>query len=219
MGQKYITQKDYIRAGEKFEPYIRETNRLLRNDEYIVMHLDGVKFTSKYLKSYDSNVKKQFFDCLVSSAIELCDYFQGSRIAYVYGDEVSIILAGDAIKNNYNNRIQKLCSISSGFLSLKLAEKLSGTNNPVFNKLLGNCFFSSKVYNIPFEFVDDYMHWRLMGCKKLIFDKRQNFENCAEWERFGALILNENNQWVTQNIDFAQSHFKRSPQSEYFTLK
>lgn len=56
--QKRITQADYIREGIKFETYIRESDVRLRSDEYIVIHLDGVKFTGNYYKKYSNDDKK-----------------------------------------------------------------------------------------------------------------------------------------------------------------
>ena len=218
MEQKKITQKDYIVDGKEFEPFIRESDVLLRNDEYIVIHLDGVHFTSGFFRNFPKEKKKKVFDCLVNATKTMCNYFKSSRVAYVYGDEVSIILQGDLVKENYNNRIQKLCSIVSGFLSVKLIEELNKINDAAFSEFINNCFFAAKTYNIPFHLVNDYLKWRLVGCKKLIFDKKLDFNKCESWEQYGAIITYDNNVWVSENIDFRQFKFQKSPQSEYFRI-
>ena len=113
--QKKVTRFDYTKSGEKFFPLIREADIILRSDEYIVIHLDGVKFTSRYLKAVDRSIKKQVFECLTTAAIELCNFFKSSRVAYVYGDEASILLQGDFVKENYHNRIQKSVQLRQVF--------------------------------------------------------------------------------------------------------
>ena len=62
--QKKITQGDYIREGVNFETYIRESDVILRSDEYIIVHLDGVKFTSKYYKMFSKEDKKKIIESL-----------------------------------------------------------------------------------------------------------------------------------------------------------
>lgn len=69
--QKIISQNDYERAGNKFELYIRESDLLLRSDEYIVVHLDGVKFTSQKCKRLSTANKRYVFECLTQTAIYL----------------------------------------------------------------------------------------------------------------------------------------------------
>lgn len=218
--QKKLSQSDYNNSGKKFFPLIRETDVRLRSDEYIVIHLDGIKFTSKHLKSLDTSTQKQVFDCLTNAAIDLCKYFNSSRIAYVYGDEVSIILQGDIVKDNFHNRIQKLCSISSGVLSISFLNQLINKNiKDLPSDFNANCFFAAKTYNLPKDMVTDYFKWRLTGCKKLIFDKKQSFEKSEDWEKFGNLITFDGSGWKATSIDFSNFKLVKSPQSEYFKLK
>lgn len=218
MAQKKITQKDYKAAEKTFERYMREADVLLRNDEYVIVHLDGVNFTKRYFSKFDCTERKQVFCDFVSAAIELCGFLKGSRLAYACGDEVSVILQGDAVKDNYNNRIQKICSISSGFLSVKLSDLIRKRNNEKLEKFAENCFFAVKTYNVPSGLIDKYMKWRLLCCKKLIFDKSKNIEECEEWEKFGALITRQGEEWQAENVDFGSCGFIRAPQNEYFNL-
>ena len=217
--QKKITQFEYTKSGEKIFPLIRESDIILRSDEYIVIHLDGVKFTSRYLKAVDRSIKKQVFECLTTAAIELCNFFKSSRVAYVYGDEASILLQGDFVKENYHNRIQKLCSIASSILSVNFLNQLIVRGiDGLPTDFKTNCFFAAKAHNIPNDIVNDYFKWRLMGCKKLIFDKKEQFDKCEDWEKFGHLIIFDND-WKVISIDFYNDKLVKAPQSEYFKLK
>ena len=219
MKQKRITQSDYINDGRSFEPFIRESNVLLRNDEYIVIHLDGVHFTNKYFRGFSQKERCDIFKSLVNSTKELCKYLTSTRVAYVCGDEVSVILQGDLVKENYNNRIQKLCSIASSFLSVKLIQELKKLNNIHFDDFLSNCYFAGKIYNIPNSYINDYLKWRLAGCKKLIFDKHKEFDKCDDWEKYGSIITYDDNVWNDKSMDFRQYKFQKSPQCEYFNIK
>ena len=79
------------------------------------------------------------------------------------------------------------------------------------NKELGMCAITALIVN-------DYFKWRLMGCKKLIFDKKEQFDKCEDWEKFGHLIIFDND-WKVISIDFYNDKLVKTPQSEYFKLK
>lgn len=81
--QKRITQADYIREGVKFDSYIRESDLRLHTDEYVVVHLDGVKFTGKYYRAFSRQEKKQVVEALANVAKSLCDKYSSARIGYV----------------------------------------------------------------------------------------------------------------------------------------
>ena len=73
--QKRITQWDYIREGVKFETFIRESDMILRSDEYIIVHLDGVKFTGKYYNKFSKENKKKVVEALANVAKRLCEVY------------------------------------------------------------------------------------------------------------------------------------------------
>ena len=217
---KKVSQFDYNKLGEKFFPLIRETDFSLKSNEYIVIHLDGVKFTSRYLKTIDKSIKKQVFECLTNAAIELCKYFKGSRVAYVYGDEVSVLIQGDLVKENFHNRIQKLCSIASGFLSVNFLNQLIARDiKELSTDFKANCFFAARIHNLPNDIVTDYFKWRLIGCKKQIFDRNGQFDTCEDWEKFGHLITFDGMNWNVVPIDFSNRKLIKEPQSEYYKVK
>ena len=220
--QKKISQYDYEKAGKKFETYIRESDLLLRSDEYIVVHLDGVKFTGKKCKQLSADNKKYVFDCLMQTAINLCNKFASARIAYVAGDEISILLDGSCVKENYYNRVQKIISlfVSSAtlFFNIEL-RKFNGKNKEQLNDFLNDGLFAAKAYNITSEMVNDYFKWRLLSCKKLIFDRHEKFDKKANWEKYGALITLKNGEWVADKVDFEKSKLCKQPQDEHYILK
>lgn len=199
--QKKITQYDYNKAGKVFDSHIKESDYRLKPDEYIVVHLDGVKFTSNYYKKMTEKNRKTVVGLLVKVAKELCNTFNSIRISYVCSDEVSLVLDGK--EKLYGNRINKILSIFSSRLTLAFYKELTKIENDSFKELRENCFFAAKAYNIPNESIKDYLNWRLLGCKKLIFDKKQDYESKDDWEKYGFLITkNEDEVWIEKSFDF-----------------
>ena len=111
MEQKKITQHDYNIAEEEFKLYIRESDYLLRNDESIIIHIDGANF-SKRTNKLALNYKRLVFKLLVDTAKSVIKEFKGAKLGYVCCDEISILLDGKCLEFNDNNRIQKILSKS-----------------------------------------------------------------------------------------------------------
>lgn len=218
--QKKISQYDYKNKGKIFEPYIRESDYRLKTDEYIVIHLDGVGFTSKYYKNISNNARKIIVNALMQVAKELSEKINSVRVSYVCSDEISLILDGHDIDSNFHNRINKIISTISSRTTLLFYKKLIEENNNEFDVISDNCIFAAKAYNIPNDYVKEYLDWRLLGCKKLIFDKRQDYNKKENWEKFGFIITkNDNGIWEGQAIDFTDKRVIKEPQNEFFQIK
>lgn len=217
---KVITQEMFLRADKKFESYKRETDMILRSDEYIVAHIDGIKFTSKYLKKLTNEDKEKVFNILVDTAMTLCNEFKSIRLAYVCSDEISLLIDGEEIKDNYHNRIQKLCSIISSIASLTFYKKLKSTYSDVkeLEDLMSHSFFAVKCFNIPDNMVNDYFHVRLKGCKKCIFDRHEDFDCQPEWKKYGALITRIEEKWQKDILDFQSLKLIKAPQNDFYSL-
>ena len=106
--QKNISQYQFCKTAESFEFYIRESDICLRTDEYIIVHLDGVDFTHKYYRQYNSEIKGRVVNAIAESAKEICSKISSIKIAYACSDEVTFILDGKDILSNNNNRLNKI---------------------------------------------------------------------------------------------------------------
>lgn len=218
--QKKITQSDYLKAVEPFEHYIRETDFRLKTDEYIVLHFDGVGMTKKYLGHMTTSDKKIFSECLLHTAQALCVYFKSTRLAYACNDEISLLLTGQEIKDNYHNRIQKLISIAAAKASTELLKQLQ-LNEQIkkLKEMQNDCLFAVKCYNLPPNLINEYFKTRLLSCKKSIFDHWEKFEQKEVWERFGYLITYQDTNWQSQSVDFSEMKLIKKPQEEHYSLK
>lgn len=216
--QKIISQNDYLKAMKPFEIYIREADHILRTDEYIIIHLDGVGMTKNVLGKLNDEDRKSFSNCLLNVTKALCNDFKSIRLAYACNDEISLLLDGGENEDNYNNRIQKLSSISAAKASTELLRQIQSLGNKNFKNLQSNCIFAVKCYNLPKSLVNDYFKTRLLSCKKSIFDKHQNFESKEDWEKFGYLITYQSAKWGSVSVDFADKKLVKQPQNEYYSL-
>lgn len=215
--QKIITQYEFCKAGKSFEFYIRKSDIRLKKDKYIIIHLDGVRFTRKYYKRLNSEVKERVIKALAISAQEICSKIPSIRIAYAFSDEVSFILDGQDIESNEHNRLNKLISKFVSMLTLKFYQKILSLNLKDIEDLSKNAIFSAKAYNLPACKIEPYLKWRLMACKKLIFDRKEKYEEKKDWEKFGYLIC-KYNQWELKCIDFEKKKIQRTPENEFFQI-
>lgn len=215
--QTKITQYDYKNEGKQFENYIRESDFRLKTDENIIVHLDGIGFTHKYYKQLSAEIKKLVIKAIADSALKICSEIPSVRIAYAFCDEVSFVLDGKEIQTNEHNRINKIVSKFASIMTLYFYKELETLPVSEIRDLMGHALFSGKAYNLPSSNVGNYLKWRLMGCKKLIFDRKENYDKKEDWEKFGFIITRQK-EWSCQNLDFADMPIKKFPQNEYFQV-
>lgn len=216
--QKKITQYDYKNEEKQFEKYIRESDFRLKTDESIIVHLDGVGFTRKYYKQLDAENKKAVIKAIADSALKICSEISSVRIAYAFCDEVSFVLDGEDIQANEHNRMNKIMSKFTSMLTLYFYKALKTLAIPETNDLAEHAVFSGKTYNLPSSYVEKYLKWRLTGCKKLIFDRNENYEAKEDWEKYGYIITKQA-EWNYKNVDFENKKIKKFPLNEFFQVE
>lgn len=196
-----------------FEQYIRESDHILRSEDPIVVHLDGVGMTRRYLRKMDEAERQSFSDCLLVVAKKLCKQTETALLAYTCNDEIVLLLAENASEKNFHNRIQKLCSILAAKASVEMYRQLLGNPKARTELLKGlkkDCAFAVKCFNLPKESVGDYFKTRLLACR-ISATHKNNFPNQKDWEKYGYLITRGGRGWTAQSVDFRDREFVRSP--------
>ena len=135
------------------EFYENRTRYMLPRRTFTVIRIDGKAF-----HSYTKGLKRPFDDQLMSDMDEtakfLCKEIQGSKLAYIQSDEISLILIDfDDIGTDawFDGNIQKMTSVSASLATGKFNELRPG-------KL---AFFDSRVFTIPYQTeVENYLLWR-----------------------------------------------------------
>jgi tRNA(His) 5'-end guanylyltransferase len=197
--------------GDRMKKFYEDRTRyMLPRRTYTIIRIDGKAF-----HSYTHGLKRPFDDQLMIDLDEtakfLCKEIQGSKIAFVQSDEISIVLTDfDKIETDawYENNIQKMTSVSASLATGKFNELRPG-------KL---AFFDSRVFTIPYQTeVENYLLWRqqdstrnsissvaqslyshkeLMGkscdqMQEMIFQKGTNWNDLASRYKRGRAIVKE----------------------------
>lgn len=129
-------------------------NYLLRRTPVIV-RIDGKAFhtlTRVCEKPFD----KELSDMMICAARAVMDEAQGSKIAYIQSDEISILLTDyDTLDTHawFDYNIQKICSVSSSIATAVF-------NQQSLEKFRSLAYFDCRVFNIPREEVNNYFIWR-----------------------------------------------------------
>lgn len=210
----------YESAMKPFEQFISDSDHILRAEEPILVHLDGVGMTRKYLRKMDEAERHTFSDCLLTTAKNLCKQAETALLAYTYSDEIVLLLAGDGAAKNFHNRIQKLCSIWAARASVEMYRQLWANpkaRTELFKILKKDCAFAVKCFNLPMESVGDYFKTRLLACR-ISAKQKNNFPNQEDWEKYGYLITYGERGWTAQSVDFRDEEFVPSPQSPHLIL-
>ncbi len=216
-------QREYLAKGEKFKNHVKEFDKYLRTDECIIVHIDGVDFTSGYYKKLKVPYDYNCFKAICNTAVKLCGEIKSARLCYVANDEIVVILDGAEIKENFHNRIQKISSILASMCSVYFIAELENIiasefpHNKGYAVLKDNAVFAAKCFNLEKHYINEYFQWRQYGCKKSIFDKRLNYDGQDEWVKNGAVVLHSEDNWVCRtDVDLTKHKLVRSPQNKFY---
>jgi tRNA(His) 5'-end guanylyltransferase len=153
------TKKDSL--GDRMKEYEAVSRIRLVRRTPVIVRVDGKAFhtlTRGLKKPYDFD----FIDCMWATAKALCKEVQGSQLAYVQSDEISLLLVDYKTKTTdawFDNQIQKMVSISAAIATStfsaefqkKFPEKWEKGARPMFD---------SRVFNLPRHEVSNYFIWR-----------------------------------------------------------
>jgi tRNA(His) 5'-end guanylyltransferase len=91
---------------------------------------------------------------MITTASDLLSYFPQATLAYTQSDEITLVFPSGV--QSFNSRVQKLCSLSASFCSMKfnqhLAEAAEKTPEPDVKRgkeVLGTAFFDARVFSVP----------------------------------------------------------------------
>lgn len=203
---------------EKFNIYERETDIILRTDELIVMRFDGIDFTKKNLRKFSNEEYLAY-----NRVIELCifDLFlmhPNIKVGYFGVDEISLILCGRSVIENYDNRLQKLISILSSEITMlfhKHKKKLSEKITIKYSSFFDSGTYAGKVYNLPKDRMNEYLRWRQEATKGFTSDNISSDQ--IKQIMNGGFVYVESGKPVNHSVDLISNHNNKivfKPQGE-----
>lgn len=135
----------YSKLKNRIDAYQNSTDYYLLNRVPIIISINGRSF-SKLTSLLDKPYSIKFSEIMFSTMLKLCSEIDGAIFGYSFNDEIVVILRNDQNIDTYpwyDNKLQKICSITSSIATLHFNQISSSIN------LMGDGIFSSKVFVVP----------------------------------------------------------------------
>lgn len=206
--------------GERIKNnYENRTRFMLPRRTYTIIRLDGKAFhtfTKQFKRPYDED----FMKMMDETAIALCGQIQGTKLAYVQSDEITLVLTDfeqfttDAW---FDGNIQKIASVSasiattafnSSYLGFLLSNSDDSNKNIIVDNLLSQkqklANFDSRVFSLSdYEEVINTLIWRQRDAIKNAIQSLAQSQFSSK-ELHGKNTSTLQTMLLHKNIDFEQ---------------
>ena len=198
-----LKSKDTL--GDRMKAY--EANALDLNcskDSYVIIRLDGNHFHT-WVKQ--AGIKKPFDMRMISAmqraTLELCQKIPTCIMGYCQSDEITLALKKGENENSeawFNNRVQKLCSISASICSVAFNDAIQEQLDDSFAE---RAYFDSRVIFLPsLDEVVNCLIWRQNDCIKnsvsalaqSLFPQKQLLNKCQD-EQVDMMLRLKGEDW------------------------
>ncbi len=130
----------------------------------VVVRVDGKAFHS-FTANMQKPVDKRLVACMEATALALCEQVEGTRIAYVQSDEISLILMDDQTINTqawFDYNLQKVVSVTASIATAAFNAAFSVNYTEAFKltELSSYALFDSRAFNLPKYEIENYLIWR-----------------------------------------------------------
>ncbi|KAL6707727.1 hypothetical protein ACN47E_003848 [Coniothyrium glycines] len=117
----------------------------------VILRLDGhgfSRFTASFARPFDQRIH----DAMIATCKDLLYFFSSATLAYTQSDEITLVFPAGV--HCFNDRVQKLCSLSASYCSVRfnlhLAACLAALPEPKVNDLvLGTAHFDARFFAVP----------------------------------------------------------------------
>lgn len=199
--------------GDRIKTYENAFRQYLPSRLPVILRVDGSHFHT-YTKGCKRPTDENLVSVMNETAAYLCKNIQGSQLAYVQSDEISILL------NNYKsldtqswfeNNLQKMASVSASMAGAVF----TSMSSIIFGGKMKIATFDSRCFILPKEEVVNYFLWRqqdatrnsvqmlartlyshkeLIGksnseLQELCFQKGTNWNSCPTTQKRGRCII------------------------------
>lgn len=183
----------------------------------VIMRLDGKAFHT-FTRGFNKPWDMRLVDAMLGTAKFLCENIQGSKVAYVQSDEITILITDyENIETCawFDYKVQKMTSVAASMATSQFNSiiRTHPDMHPDFDK---QAFFDCRVFNMPKEDVNNNFVWRQLDATRnsiqglgqanfshkdlqnktcnmiqdmLFTQKGINWNNCEVWQKRGACIV------------------------------
>jgi tRNA(His) guanylyltransferase len=143
----------------------------------IVIVINGRSF-SKITSLLDKPYCPKFAECIFSTMLQLCTDVEGALFSYQHNDEIVIVARNDQGPDTapwYDNRVQKICSITSSIATLHFNRCAAAIDL----NFVGEAIFTSQVFVVP-NIVE--------AANTLVYKQQHNFHTSIQFACFYELL-------------------------------
>jgi tRNA(His) guanylyltransferase len=148
--------------GDRMKKYENASRFVLPPRMPVIIRVDGRAF---HTWTRDNHVIKPFDDTLIQwmnwTAVKLCAEIQGSRLAYVQSDEISVLVVNYATHEStswFDNVLQKMVSVAASVATLAFSNEQIAYDGDDPRTLTAT--FDARAFVVPREDVANYFLWR-----------------------------------------------------------
>jgi tRNA(His) guanylyltransferase len=162
---------------DRINDYINISDFKLLNRVPIIININGRNF-SRFTSLLEKPYCNKFAEAMLSITIKLCMEVEGALFAFHHNDEITIVTRNDQSIDTepwYDNKVQKIASVTSSIATLYFSKYLSSNNLNV----LGDALFTSTVFTVPNV---------AEAINTLICKQQQNFHTSMQFACFYELL-------------------------------
>lgn len=137
--------------ASRMKAYEAPFDTSLPHDSPTILRLDGhcfSRFTSSFARPFDQRIHI----AMLSATQDILQYFPQATVAYTHSDEITLVFPAGV--QSFNDRVQKLCSLSASYCSVRfnlhLAACLEKQPEPKVNEAVsGSAHFDARLFTVP----------------------------------------------------------------------
>jgi tRNA(His) 5'-end guanylyltransferase len=138
----------------RMKSYESQFDQTLPLDKPIILRLDGhgfSRFTSHFARPFDERIHS----AMISTCADLLSFFPRATVAYTQSDEITLVFPEGV--QSFNERVQKLSSLSASYCSVRFNKHLVGVLNNMpepevkgdVEEVLGTAHFDARFFPVP----------------------------------------------------------------------
>lgn len=120
----------------------------------IILRLDGhgfSRFTSDFARPFDERIHT----AMITTCADLLHFFPRATVAYTQSDEITLVFPEGV--QTFNERVQKLCSLSASYCSVRFNKHLTNALKTIpepkvkgdVEEVLGTAHFDARFFPVP----------------------------------------------------------------------
>lgn len=166
-----------LKLKDRVNAYVDSSNYRLLTRVPIIIGINGRSF-HKVTSLLDKPYCLKLAESLLSTTVKLCMEVEGTLFAYQHNDEIIIVARNDQNQETspwYDNRLQKICSITSSIVTqhFNMFASSSGLD------LMGDALFTSQVFVVP-NITE--------AINTLVYKQQNNFHTSIQFACFYELL-------------------------------